>query len=382
MNQEATTGADPFTEELDKHISASLDKWHVPSFALAVVDGDNVYSRAYGYATLPDVKATPETLYFAASTTKAHLGAVLSHLIHSKEYPQLKQGWETTISTIIPDDFVLADEWLTQNLTLEDAICHRTGTSAHDDAWFSERDGKHVSLRDTVRSQRHFPKGWQPRYKYQYNNMMYATLSHVVEVVTGKSLAEVFQTILWEPLGMHSTFLNLKDAEGSPNHLATGYYFDPETSQHKALPVPDFTQCSGAGAIISNTQDYAKWVKCLFSKGAPLSDEVHEDIRKPRMIATTSPSQGQDVRLYAAGWYRTTIQGHVLYRHAGGTDSTITQVLFLPDHNYGVVMFANDAEGGNGITLDVLFKLVCDKLSIPSDKRPDMDAMYEADFTR
>lgn len=45
MTQEATTDTNPFTEELEKYISASLDKWHVPSFALAVVDGDNVYSR-------------------------------------------------------------------------------------------------------------------------------------------------------------------------------------------------------------------------------------------------------------------------------------------------------------------------------------------------
>lgn len=258
---------------------------------------------------------------------------------------------------------------------MEDAICHRTGTAGHDDAWFSERDGKQVTLCETVRSQRHFPKGWQPRYKYQYNNMMYATLSHVVEVLTGKPLAEVFRTVLWEPLGMNSTYLSRKDVQEDTHHIATGYYFDKETTQHKALPTPDFTQCSGAGAIISNTRDYAKWVKCLFSKGAPLSEEVHDDIRKPRMIATTSPSQGQDVRLYAAGWYRTTLQGHVVYRHAGGTDSTITQVLFLPDHNYGVVMFSNDAEGGNGITLDILFKLVCDKLSIPSEKRPDMSSM-------
>lgn len=40
--------------------------------------------------------------------------------------------WTTPIAQIIPADFVLADPWATEHITLEDALSHRTGLPRHD----------------------------------------------------------------------------------------------------------------------------------------------------------------------------------------------------------------------------------------------------------
>lgn len=205
---------------------------------------------------------------------------------------------------------------------------------------------------------------------------MYITLSHVVETVTGKSLGENMREIIWEPLGMNSTYFGIENLPSeNRDELAKGYAYDRKTKTHREVPALVTAQCSGGGAVISNAVDYTKWIKCLLTKSAPLSEEVHNDIRKPRTIAISSPSQGQDIRLYGAGWYRTTLNGYVLYRHSGGTDCMITQVFWLPDLNYGVAMFCNDAEGGNGLTLDVVMRLLCEKVGMPAEKRPDMVKM-------
>jgi CubicO group peptidase (beta-lactamase class C family) len=115
---------------------------------------------------LPDKPATPETLWYAASTTKAQTAATLAHLIDSGKYPALANGWSTTISSIIHDDFVLQDSWATEHITLDDAISHRMGMAAHDKAYAGLLKGKEARPKDIVRNLRNLPLTTEPRVKY------------------------------------------------------------------------------------------------------------------------------------------------------------------------------------------------------------------------
>lgn len=180
--------------------------------------------QGYGFATLPDQPTTPETLWYAGSTTKAFTAAVLARFIDSGTYSELADGWSTTISSIIRDDFVMSEEWATNHLTLEDAVCHRTGLPSHQMTCLREMDGRPVVAKDVVRNLRHLPVNAEPRVRFQYGNLMYVTLSHVIETLTGKPLAKVFQEEIWEPLGMESSYLDLEQALQSSNPLARGYY--------------------------------------------------------------------------------------------------------------------------------------------------------------
>ncbi|KAK7585808.1 hypothetical protein V3481_012091 [Fusarium oxysporum f. sp. vasinfectum] len=88
----------PLTKEFDNFATETLDNWKVPGLSIAV----DRWQRSLR-------KVTPETLWYTASTTKAQTSPTLAHLIDSGKYPALANGWSTTISTIIHDDFVLQD---------------------------------------------------------------------------------------------------------------------------------------------------------------------------------------------------------------------------------------------------------------------------------
>ncbi|KAJ0131992.1 hypothetical protein HZ326_24928, partial [Fusarium oxysporum f. sp. albedinis] len=118
-NDRSSVGKTPLTEDFASFVTEILDKWKVPGLSIAVIDGDQVFAEGYGFATLPDELATPETLWYAASTTKAHTAATLARLINSGDHPALANGWSTTISSIIHDDFVLQDAWATEHITLD-----------------------------------------------------------------------------------------------------------------------------------------------------------------------------------------------------------------------------------------------------------------------
>ncbi|KND87177.1 D-aminopeptidase [Tolypocladium ophioglossoides CBS 100239] len=369
------TKKNPFDDAFAKFANMTLDKWKVPGLSIAVIDDEDIYAEGYGFATLPDTAATPETLWYGASTTKAFTAATLAHLIDTKEYASLAHGWNTPISSIIRDDFVLQDEWATNHITLEDAVSHRTGMPRHDMTSLRSVNGRPAVPRDIVRNLRNLPTTAEPRVKFQYCNLMFVTLSHVIETITGKWLGDVLKENIWSPLGMDSTYLDLDEALAAPNHLARGYYWDEENEKYNEVRYMPVTEVSGAGAIFSNVLDYAKWVKSLLHKTGPLSESVYEDIRKPRFISGT-PSYGRDVPLYGLAWDRFIYKGHVVYTHDGGMHAFGAEVFWLPEIKYGVVSFANTAVSSNAAEEALVLKLVDEKLGIKEEDRIDPEKKF------
>ncbi|CAM1502046.1 Fc.00g040300.m01.CDS01 [Cosmosporella sp. VM-42] len=357
----------PLTGEFGDFVKDTLKEWKVPGVSIAVIDGEDVYAEGYGFATLPDTTATPETIWYGASTTKAFVAATLAHLIDTKAHPLLSKGWSTPISSIIQDDFVLQDVWATNHLTLDDAVSHRTGMPRHDKSIHRVLDGKQTTVRDVVRNLRNLPVTEEPRVKFQYCNLMYVVLSHVIETVTGKGLGDVMKESIWEPLGMSSTYFDLDIAKAAPEHLASGYYWDDKTEEYHQVPDMPVVEVSGAGAIFSNALDYAKWVKCLLHETAPFSEASHKDIRTPRMMGGM-PAFGNDISMYSLGWERTLYRGHVMYKHSGGMHAFGSQVYWLPDAKFGVVAFANTSLTSNAAEDVLAFRLIHEKLGIKSDE--------------
>lgn len=245
----------------------------------------------------------------------------------------------------------------------------------HDKASAREVDGKQVTPRDVVRNLRNLPLTAEPRVTFYYCNLMYVVLSHVLETVTGSRLGKVLKELIWDPLGMKSTYFDLEDAKKG-GHLADGYYWDKDGEEYKWIDYMGVEEVSGAAGAFSTVLDYAKWVKCLLYETEPFSKDVHRDIKRPRSMGTTAPGGGVDISLYALGWQRTLYKGHVVYTHGGGLHAYGSQVYWLPEAKFGVVAFANTAMTSNVVEDVVIYRLMDDKLGIPEAQRVEVDQMY------
>lgn len=307
------------------------------------------------------------------STSKAQTAAALSRLIHSGDFDELSDGWSTTFSSIIPDDFVMPDPWLTSHLTLDDAVSHRTGSSRHDASWPKEIHGRMTTVKDTVRNMRNIPVPTQPRVRFQYCNRMYSALTHVIETVTGKGISDVLREQIWKPLGMNGTFIRLKDIQDAPEHLASSYWWNPETKAYEDQETGAPELISGAGGVVSNVVDYARWLKCLIHEQDTLPSVVHKDIRTPRIIASFSDEKPS---LYGLGWSRSTIHKKVMYDHNGSTGTFQTTNLWIPELNYGIVLVGNGFQTADYVATILARKLMEDKFEIPEEDREDYPAKY------
>ncbi|ORY62645.1 putative penicillin-binding protein [Pseudomassariella vexata] len=372
----------PLDDDFNKFAIDALGEFHVTGIAIAVVDGMESWAAGYGNATLPSsqngdpIPVTPSTLFYCGSTTKAFTAATLSLMIDSGIYPSL--SWQTPISTLIRDDFVLMDPytWEQNHLTLEDALSHRTGFPRHDKSLgtFYGPDHHKATVRDLTRSLRWLPMVSEPRTKWRYCNLMFMVVSHAMQTLTGQWLGTTFRERIWAPLGMNSTYLSLEDALAGPEHLAGGYYWDYDAEVFETVSFSGLDEASGAGGVVSNVLDYTKWIRCLLNEATPLSKAGHEAIKTPRMAMSGNGKGYDSPMLYALAWQTSTYKGHRVYTHSGGMEAYGAEVYFLPDLGYGVVTLGNTALTSNYVGNILVWKLINDKLGIPESDRFDWAA--------
>lgn len=351
--------------------------------------------QGFGIATYPSTPVTPSTLFYCASTSKAFTAAALSIMIDSGNYtaPAVHGqplAWDTKIHNLIPEDFVLADAWATTHVTLEDALSHRTGLPRHDKASThrvvadpAAGTKRNATVRDGVRFLRYLPLNEPPRTKWQYCNQMYVVATHVVETLTGgRWLGDVLRAWVWGPLGMRSTYFSVPDALAAPEHFAGGYAWDKAKGEYSSVPYMPVDEVGGAGSVISNVDDYTKWIRSLLREDGPVPKSGHEAIKTPRAIVKpldmlpSAKGPYDTPELYALGWETTSYRGHRFWTHAGGMHAYGAEVFFFPDLDFGVVALGNTAGSSNIVELLLIWELVDEKLGIPPSERYNWTARY------
>lgn len=276
---------------------------------------------------------------------------------------------------ILGNDFVLQGQYETSHITIEDALSHRTGMPRHDFVW-TNRDLTH---KESTRSLRHLPASAELRTKWQYCNLMYTAVAHVLEVVTCSTLKDVFTSWLWEPLGMSETYLDIDDAlecrDQNPDcKIAQGYDWDEETSSFAELAWDTIPKANGAGGITSNVNDYTKWVRALMEESGPVPVQGHHAIKEPLSIAEAPSSDmpWDGVQWYGMGLVGSTYRGERVFHHSGGLAGFVSNILFLPDRKWGVVTMQN----APNMLQDVLYwRLIDDFLQTPESECKDLNQL-------
>lgn len=114
------------SEKFKDRVEGLLKKRHIPGVSLALIHDKIVESCGFGLARLnPPVPCDANTLFDIASSSKSMTAGAVAALVEDPEYPQVT--WDTPVSQLLPDDFVLQSEEHTKNITVEDIISHRTG---------------------------------------------------------------------------------------------------------------------------------------------------------------------------------------------------------------------------------------------------------------
>ncbi|UNI15924.1 hypothetical protein JDV02_002408 [Purpureocillium takamizusanense] len=368
-NDDATAGRgrNPFTSDLKSFINHVMSHYHIPSLSIGIVDGEQTFINTFGDAKVSDTKATEDTLYFIASCTKSMTATVLLSVLEELGDGRNAISLKSKIASITPD-FVLQDDYATAHATLEDALSHLLGVGNHNLSY----GGEGYTVLDAVRSLRHLSMTAEFREKNQYLNLGYIVIQHVIETLTGGSIEDAHRKHIWQPLGMKSTFISLKDAQQADKALAKGYTWDALNKKLIDAPYSHDYPLVGDGGVISSIKDFTTYLHAVIHKSLPLSDARFDELFKPRSIVSPASYEHMSTLLYALGWGVSSFRGKRMISHSGGITGFASKLQFLPDQKWGIAILANSDLGGALANEAIIMRMINDFLQVPASERQDV----------
>lgn len=365
--------------KFDIQVSDLMDQLHVPGLSIALVHNNSTASKAFGVISVASAEpCTADSLFDIASSSKILTAISVALLVEDDHQQHPSITFDTPVSRILPDDFVLADTEYTKHVTIDDILGHRTGlpryvcpiasslfspflshstphieelTSkcSHDSSYFGVNSERPDNARSVTRNLRNLQLCAPIRSRFIYSNIMYTVATHLVETVTRTPFSDFLQARIFAPLRMSSSSLqpSRSRARGFGGRLASGHMWDASANRHREFPPLECPEGQGAGSIITSAADYLLLVKALLHQQAPVSKPVYAALTKMRSLPNPDSANVQPLsspRFYSAGLMIEYYRGHAIIGHNGGVPGFGSRFFFVPSLRLGAVLLGNALE--------------------------------------
>lgn len=365
--------------EMDRFLARSTAALDVPGAAVAIVqDGKIVYRKAVGVKAIGKKDpVTLDTLFMIGSMTKP-----LTTLMLSKQVEQGKLTWDTPINQALPA-FALADKDITQKFLIKHAACACTGMPRRD---FEIVFGSKIKTVDDRLQQLHTmlpTTGFGETFQYSNGLVAVGGLAGANVYDKGTDLFNKYENamtdLVFTPLDMSSTRVKpyTSDADRLASPHARGF-------NGKMAPFPqtidDMVYADApAGSIWSTVDDIAKYLIMELNKGKDAQGNVlfsAEQIEKRR---TPGVNIGDNAS-YGLGLVIENTKGITIVSHGGAVMGFTSDMLFLPEHNIGMVVLRNGRMLGFGGAMRQKFLEILLAAKPKSDRLLETSVKYNKDI--
>ena len=192
-----------------------------------------------------------------------------------------KLRFDDKISAHLPD-FRLYDPYASAEVTIRDALSHRTGLARGELMWLASG----LSRTEIIHRLRFQPPATSFRSAYAYNNPMVVVAGEVAAKAGGSTWEDLIQQRILTPLGMTRSIPLVKDFSRVSN-AATPHAMGPSGSyaqEHEILE-----NIGPAGAINSTARDMAQYLRFQMGDGTfngkrIISTAALREIHTPQML--------------------------------------------------------------------------------------------------
>jgi CubicO group peptidase (beta-lactamase class C family) len=341
-------GAQPLNSvAIDSVVERTLRAFDVPGIAVCVIkDGKVIHSKGYGVRSLDTRQPVDEnTLFGIASNSKAFTTAALGMLVDEG-----KLSWDDKVRKYIPE-FKLYDPWVTEEFTIRDLLCHRSGMGlgAGDLMFFP--DSSDFTIPDILHNLQFLKPVTSFRSQYAYDNNLYIVAGVVVERVSGMNWEDFIEKRIMAPLGMtHSaaSYDRLRDS----SDVIDGHA--PVEGKVRVIARSRSKVDHAAGGIYSSIADLSKWVLLHLQGGKYGADSVrlfseavwHERWAPQTILSVGGPgTYNTHFAAYAFGFVVNDVHGYKQVSHTGGLEGMVTQITMIPELGLGIIVLTNQQEG-------------------------------------
>ncbi len=338
-------------ENFDAWIESGRIDWKIPGMAVGIVkNGEVIYAKGFGEKQLGNgEKVDANTIFSIASVSKNITAAALGILVDEG-----KINWDDKITKHIPW-FQLKDRWVTQEITIRDALTHQVGLGR---ILGNRLQFMTNSSRDSVLYQMRYMELEKPfRSEFVYNNVMYALAGQIIEHVDGRTWDAFLQEKLFAPLEMNSSTTSITQLKTSDNQA-----YPHQEIEGKVVPIErrNWDNAGPAGGVNSSVNDLNKWMLMQLGDSGSyngktiISAQEMNEIHKPQMVHRPANAlSGQSS--YGFGWNILDYKGKRVLTHGGATDGFNTAMYLMPELDLGIIVVGNNFNSlGNAVAYQVM----------------------------
>jgi CubicO group peptidase (beta-lactamase class C family) len=324
----------------DEYVNQAMKDWEVPGAAIAIVKDDKiVLAKGYGVRKLGDPTPVNERTMFAiGSSSKAFTAALIAMLADEG-----KAKWDDPVTRHLPG-FELYDAYASQQMTLRDLLCHRSGLERGDLMWY----GSAFDRGEILRRVRFLKPSWSLRSNFGYQNIMYLAAGQAAAAVTGKSWDALIRERIFAPLGMKQSTTSVNDLKSLDNVAAPHGKIENAV---RPIPYRNIDNIAPAGSINSNVVEMAEWVRMHLGEGKYqgkqlISSGAIKEMHLPQTLIRaefpwTLMAQEAHFIAYGLGWFLSDYRGRKIVQHGGNIDGMSALVAMVPEEKLGLVVLTN-----------------------------------------
>ena len=333
------TGQADVLRDVSAYVEQARTDWGIAGMAVAIVRDDSViYARGFGVRTEGQSEPVDvNTLFAIGSNTKAFTAAAIGTLVDDGS-----MSWDDAVTEHLPE-FLLYDPYVTREITIRDALSHRSGLGRRGDMiWY----GTPFDRAEVIRRVRHLEPNTSFRSQFGYQNIMFIAAGEAAARAAGQSWDDLVHERLLEPLGMQRSNTSVTALRGVDN-VAT-----PHTLRDgRTVPIAwrNIDNAGPAGSINSSAAEMTNWLRMLLADGMLdgrriLSAATVREMETPHTIAGPGVDSLFPMRhfsTYGLGLGLSDYYGRLLVSHTGGIDGMLSSVALMPEEDLGIVLLTN-----------------------------------------
>lgn len=329
-SQENASGTGDRFDSLREQVKGLVDSGEVPSISIAVAhSGTIIWEESFGWANRETLaKATPHTLYSLASVSKTITATAVMTLVHDG-----KLDLDAAVNSYIAPSRLTAYEGDSDDITIRHLLHHTSGLPLHCSLYRVDRSSAIPSIEEMIAR---YGIAVHPAGEvYEYSNLGYGILGHVVARITGESFGDYVKTTVFLPLGMLHSSMNI--GPGLGDYAAARY-----DGNNQPIPFYDSNH-RGASCFYSSAHDMIRFAMFHLQDGLADQVQILPEAILDQMHSERDPSLPKTSDEYYAYGMVTALDenGYRILSHDGGMPGVSTTFDLVPDEDLAIVILMN-----------------------------------------
>lgn len=303
------------TKQIDDYLNVLEANNKLMATMTVTKDGNQFYNKAVGFADVSsNVKNTNETKFRIGSITKVFTAVMIFQLIDEE-----RLTLETPLSSYF-NEIPRASE-----ITIAHLLNHSSGLyNITNDPKFGKWMLETSSRADMLSRIKGYDLDFNPGEETAYSNTNYLLLGYIAEAIDKDIYSQILKRRITDRIGLKNTYYGAKiDSKNYESHS----YAIKETQWNKQLET-DMSNPGGAGAIVSTSEDLAKFMNALFD-GKLISESSLNAMKKT--------NDGETCH----GIFYANLDGLDIYASEGGIDGFQSMLVHVPQYKTTIALAAN-----------------------------------------